>query len=116
MCHEEQEDDDVEHDNVKTAPQAPGHGLQDNPPAGIKQSVLVIKYNISTSPDDNIVGVQNCSVGHKYTEKPTGILAEYRHLSECLIGIIHAALSGHWGGGRRPLINGQSWFGSSKIE
>ena len=27
VSHEEQEDDDVEHDNVKTAPQAPRHGL-----------------------------------------------------------------------------------------
>ena len=39
VSHEEQEDDDVEHDNVKAAPQAPGHGLQHNPSAGIKQSV-----------------------------------------------------------------------------
>ena len=43
VSHEEQEDDDVEHDNVKTAPEAPRHGLQHNPSGDIKQSVLVIK-------------------------------------------------------------------------
>ena len=36
VSHEEQEDDDVEHDDVKTAPETPGHGLQHYPSAGIK--------------------------------------------------------------------------------
>ena len=27
VSHEEQEDDDVEHDDVETAPETPGHGL-----------------------------------------------------------------------------------------
>ena len=42
VSHEEQEDDDVEHDDVKTAPEAPRHGLQYNPSGGIKQSVLAV--------------------------------------------------------------------------
>ena len=59
--HEQQEDDRVEENDVEASPEGCWHSLKDDP------------------PDDHIVGVQYCSIGHKNAEKSARVFLKNRH-------------------------------------